>query len=195
MLAQLFGTTAVVRSEDCLTLNVWTPAVDGGRRPVMVWIHGGAFVNGAGSFILYDGRNLAERGDVVVVTINYRLGVLGYASHPALRDDDSGACGNWGLLDQIAALRWVQDNIASFGGDPSNVTVFGESAGSISVCTLLGTPQAAGLFQRAIAQSGGVASVPVDVGARTTDMVIQELGGGSDVEVLRTAPVERILAA
>ena len=194
-LTALFGTGEVTKSEDCLTLNVWTPAVDGARRPVMVWIHGGAFVNGAGSFALYHGHNLAARGDVVVVTINYRLGVLGFAAHPSLRDEESGASGNWGLLDQIAALRWVQENIAEFGGDPSSVTVFGESAGSMSVSTLLGTPMATDLFRRAIAQSGGPVGAPMEAGVRTTEMVTQELGLDADVAALRDAPVERILQA
>jgi len=107
------------QSEDCLYLNVWTPALDG-RRPVMVWVHGGAFLLGAGSEPLYDGSRLAASGDVVVVTVNYRLGVLGYLAHPSLRDGDTGACGNWGLLDQIAAVAWVRDNAEAFGGDPSN---------------------------------------------------------------------------
>src|SRR4051812_20433483 len=193
-LTALFGTGTVTQSEDCLTLNVWTPAVDDARRPVMVWIHGGAFVTGAGSFALYEGHRLAARGDVVVVTVNYRLGVLGFAAHPALRDDESGAAGNWGLLDQIAALRWVQENIANFGGDPANVTIFGESAGSMSVSTLLGTPMAAGLFRRAITQSGGAVGAPMEAAVLTTEMVTQELGLDS-VAVLRAAPVDRILAA
>jgi para-nitrobenzyl esterase len=142
------------QSEDCLSLNVWTPGLDGARRPVMVWFHGGAFILGAGSEPLYDGRRLAERGDVVVVTVNYRLGALGYLAHPCLRHEDSGACGNWGLLDKVAALEWVRDNIGAFGGDPGNVTIFGESAGSGSVTTLMGTPRAVDLFDRVIAQSG-----------------------------------------
>src|SRR5207248_3133554 len=136
------------------------PAVDDMRRPVMVWIHGGAFVTGSGAGELYWGDRLARRGDVVVVTINYRLGALGYLAHPQLRDPDSGAMGSWGLLDQIAALTRVRENIAGFGGDPDNVTVFGESAGAMSVSTLLGTPSAVGLFHRAIAPSGGPVGVP-----------------------------------
>jgi len=148
-LGALLGITVNETAEDCLYLNVWSPDV-AGRRPVMVWIHGGAFIVGAGSQDLYDGRRLASRGDVVVVTINYRLGVFGFVNAPAL-----GATGNEGLLDQIAALEWVRDEIAAFGGDPDNVTIFGESAGAISIGHLLGMPAADGLYHRAILQSGG----------------------------------------
>ena len=140
--------------DDCLYLNVWTPGADRGRRPVLVWIHGGAFILGSGSQMLYDGATLTRRGDVVVVTINYRLGALGFLR---LRDrfgDRLPATGNEGLLDQVAALEWVRDEIAAFGGDPANVTIFGESAGAMSCATLLGVPRARGLFHRAILQSG-----------------------------------------
>ncbi len=145
------GTT----SEDCLYLNVWSPASSPSQRlPVMVWIHGGSFVTGAGSLPVYDGANLADRG-VVVVTINYRLGPLGFLALPALsKESPQGVSGNYGLLDQIAALHWVQKNIAGFGGDPAKVTVFGESAGAISVLDLMVSPLAKGLFQRAISESG-----------------------------------------
>jgi para-nitrobenzyl esterase len=141
--------------EDCLYLNVWSPAESVEERlPVMVWIHGGSFESGAGSMDVYNGRNLATKG-VVVVTINYRLGPLGFLAHPALSEESAnGASGNYGLLDQIAALQWVRANIAGFGGDPANVTVFGESAGAISILDLLVSPLAEGLFDRAIAQSG-----------------------------------------
>lgn len=142
-------------SEDCLYLNVWTPARTSSERlPVLVWIHGGSFVTGSGSMAVYSGANLAAKG-VVVVTINYRLGPLGFLAHPALTAEaGEGSSGNYGLLDQIAALRWVQRNIAAFGGDPQRVTVFGESAGAISILDLLVSPLAEGLFQRAIVQSG-----------------------------------------
>lgn len=137
-------------SEDCLTLNVWTPAAVGNAgKPVMVWIHGGALVFGGGGVPLYDGAALAKR-DVVVVTINYRLGALGFFAHPALGD---GGPMNFGLLDQVAALKWVQRNIDAFGGDPGNVTIFGESAGAQSVLALYASPLARGLFHRGIAQS------------------------------------------
>jgi para-nitrobenzyl esterase len=143
------GTT----SEDCLSLNVWRPGTrNSGPLPVMVWIHGGSFQNGAGS--MYDASSLAA-DRVIVVTINYRLGALGFLSHPALSaEDPDQVSGNYGLLDQIAALEWVQRNIAAFGGDPDNVTIFGESAGSMSVACLLASPLAEGLFHRAIMQSG-----------------------------------------
>ena len=142
-------------NEDCLNLNVWTPAKSAGDKlPVMVWIHGGSFATGAGSLKMYEGRNLAENG-VVVVTVNYRLGPLGFLSHPLLsKESEHAASGNYGLLDQIAALKWVRQNIGNFGGDPDNVTLFGESAGAASVCDLIVSPLADGLFQRAISESG-----------------------------------------
>jgi para-nitrobenzyl esterase len=148
-----------VQSEDCLTLNVWTPEVPedpapSTGRPVMVWIHGGGFTSGSGSVFLYRGGQFARQGDVVVVTINYRLGALGFLGHPDLADPD-GFVGNWGLHDQVAALRWVRDHIAQFGGDPGRVTLFGESAGGFSVAALMAVPAAAGLFRRAVVQSGG----------------------------------------
>lgn len=143
-------------SEDCLYLNVWTPAKKSGQNlPVMVWIHGGAFNFGSASQAEYDGRNLAKKG-VVVVTINYRLGPLGFLVHPFLSGESKQeTSGNYGLLDQIAALGWVQNNIAAFGGNPEKVTIFGQSAGSRSVNLLMISPLAAGLFHRSIAQSGG----------------------------------------
>ena len=142
------------QSEDCLYLNVWTPGVDGARRPVMVWIHGGAFTIGSGSQSLYESTRLAKRGDVVVVTINYRLGALGFLRLQELTNGRIPSTGNEGMLDQVAALEWVRENIAAFGGDPDNVTIFGESAGGMSVGTLLGMPKARGLFHKAIPQSG-----------------------------------------
>jgi para-nitrobenzyl esterase len=143
-------------SEDCLTLNIWTPSVAStDRRPVMVWIHGGGFNFGASSQPEYEGAALARRG-IVVVTLNYRLGPLGFFPHRKLAaDPEPGASGNYGLLDQIATLKWVRRNIAAFGGDAGNVTIFGQSAGSRSVSLLTLSPLAAGLFHRAIAQSGG----------------------------------------
>ena len=151
----LFATGIGRPSEDCLYLNVWTPrAGAAARRPVMVWIHGGAFIIGAGSQPIYDGAALARRGDVVVVTLNYRLGALGFLALRELTGGRLRAGGNEGLQDQVAALEWVRDEIAAFGGDPGNVTIFGESAGAMSCATLLGAPRARGLFHRAILQSG-----------------------------------------
>jgi para-nitrobenzyl esterase len=147
-------------SEDCLTLNVWRPAgaKPGAHLPVMVWIYGGYFVQGAGSTPFYDGTHFAEQG-VVLVTFNYRVGRFGFFAHPAL-DAGSGPIANYGLMDQIAALKWVKANIAAFGGDPRNVTLFGESAGAISVNYLMGSPAARGLFARAISESGFGRSTP-----------------------------------
>jgi para-nitrobenzyl esterase len=150
---RLIGSTPGEQSEDCLYLNIWTPAC-AGRRPVMVWIHGGAFLNGAGSLGTYNGKYLAARGDVVVVTINYRLGALGFLNLADATDGRLPGTGAEGLSDQVAALRWVRANIAVFGGDPDNVTIFGESAGAMSVGALLAAPSARGLFHKAILQSG-----------------------------------------
>ncbi len=143
-------------NEDCLYLNVWTPAHRSAEKlPVMVWVHGGGYTFGADSQPLYEGTNLSRRG-VIVVGMNYRLGALGFLAHPALNaESEKGVSGNYGLLDQIEALRWVQKNIAAFGGDPERVTVFGESAGGNSVYSLVLSPLAKGLFQRAIPESGG----------------------------------------
>jgi len=185
------------QSEDCLYLNVYTPAADGARRPVMVWIHGGAFVTGAGSQPAYELRPLVRRGDVVAVSINYRLGALGFLQLRDLGGEPRDATGNAGLLDQIAALEWVRDNIEAFGGDPGNVTIFGESAGGMSVGTLLGTPAARGLFQRAVPQSGAAHSV---LGRRSAtalaSALLSELGlSGSELARLWELPVEAILEA
>jgi len=151
-----FGEGVTDTSEDCLYLNVWAPAKHTARGcPVMVWIHGGGFTIGSGCQSAFNGESLARQG-VVVVTINYRLGPLGFFAHPLLsRQSKNGVSGNYGLLDQIAALQWVKKNISAFGGDPGCVTIFGESAGAMSVCYLLTSPLSAGLFQRAIAESGG----------------------------------------
>ena len=164
------------QDEDCLYLNIWTPALDGGKRPVMVWIHGGAFTIGSGSSPMYAGRRLAERGDAVIVTINYRLGVLGFLCLDEAGDEPFT---NFGMLDQVAALRWVRDEIGNFGGDPANVTIFGESAGGMSVGALMGSPLAAGLFRRAIPQSGaGHNALTVDT-ARETARRFAKLAGAS----------------
>jgi para-nitrobenzyl esterase len=186
------------QSEDCLTLNVWTPGTDGARRPVMVWIHGGAFVIGSGRTLIYAGSRLARQGDVVVVTINYRLGALGFAHLGLTGAPGFAGAANLGIQDQIAALRFVREHIAEFGGDPDNVTVFGESAGAMSVGTLLGAPAARPLFRRAILQSGAAHNVSSrERGARAADALLSELGATreSASRVLASAPVDAILAA
>jgi para-nitrobenzyl esterase len=185
------------QSEDCLTLNVWTPGVDGRRRPVMVWIHGGAFVLGTGSSGLYTGARLASEGDVVVVTLNYRLGALGFLDLRAVRPGDEDAFANLGLLDQIAALVWVRENIQALGGSPENVTIFGESAGGMSVGALLGTPKARGLFHRAICQSGAAHHVSSkDLAARLAKSFLEELGLGAErTEALGRVPARELVRA
>ena len=155
-----YGRGDLPRSEDCLTLNIWTPTNTGDRLPVMVWFHGGGHSSGVGSARIFDGTNMARKG-VLLVTANYRLGPLGFLAHPALTAESShGSSGNYGILDHIAALEWVRDNIAAFGGDPSNVTIFGQSAGSWSVCALQATTLAEGLFHKAIGHSGGCFGSP-----------------------------------
>lgn len=180
--------------EDCLTLNVYTPACDGGRRPVLVWIHGGAFTIGSGSQMMYDPRPLARRGDVVIVTVNYRLGALGFL---ALCDREPATTANAGLLDQVAALRFVRANAAAFGGDPERTTVFGESAGGMSVGCLLGMPAAGGLFRGAIPMSGAASSANApETALRVRDDLCRELGvAAGDVGALRRAPVAALLEA
>ncbi len=185
------------QSEDCLYLNVWTPAADTARRPVLVWIHGGAFTLGSGASELYDGSRLARHGDVVVVTINYRLGALGFLNADGVFGSDNGIVPNVGLLDQIEALRWVRDHIEAFGGDPQRVTIFGESAGGMSVGTLLGTPAAQGLFHRAILQSGAAHNVSTkEKAADVARLFVEELGrDGASVAAVRGAPVGALLQA
>jgi para-nitrobenzyl esterase len=184
------------QSEDCLYLNVWSPGLDDTRRPVMVWIHGGAFKLGSGSSPTYSGANLAKRGNVVVVTINYRLGPLGFLHLKNVTGGRIPATGNEGLLDQITALQWVRDNIASFGGNPDNVTVFGESAGAMSVGCLLAMPQARGLFHKAILQSGANTVKHLEEAIQLTEQLLIMLGlRTGDVDAIRALTVERLLAA
>ena len=174
---------------DCLNLNIWTPSCDNKRRPVMVWIHGGSHIYGSGN--LLKGRELSRKGDVVLVSINYRLGALGNLYFP-------GAPSNIGQLDQIAALTWVRDNIEHFGGDPNNVTIFGESAGATSVCTLLAMPKAKKLFRRAVSQSGAVTPDGFEFSVRktTAEMILAELNLSlQDLEEFRSLPVENIINA
>jgi para-nitrobenzyl esterase len=200
-----YGPGADDMSEDCLYLNVWTAASADERRPVMVWIHGGGLRNGHGGRAAYDGTNLAKRG-VVLVTINYRLGPFGFLAHPLLStEDEHGSSGNYGMLDQIAALEWVRDNIAGFGGDPERVTIFGESAGSLSVSYLQASPLAAGLFHRAIGESGSALRSSTyltgDAGAGETAeaagqrFVVALLDSNeATLEAMRAASAENILA-
>jgi len=182
--------------EDCLVLNVYTPAADDAARPVMVWIHGGAFIAGSGHIPWYDGSNLARLYDVVVVTLNYRLGALGFLQLGHLDAAFAGSGAN-GIGDQIQALRWVRDNVAGFGGDPANVTIFGESAGAMSVATLLGTPAAAGLFHGAIAQSGAAAHVhDTATAASVTERFLATLElSPANADGLLALPVDDILRA
>ena len=188
--------------EDCLYLNVWTPAkAPNERLPVMVWIHGGSNNVGAGSQPDYDGSHLAKKG-VVVVTINYRLDVFGFLAHPALtRESGTNSSGNYALLDQIAALRWVQKNIAAFGGESGLVTVFGESAGAIDISLLMTSPLAKGLFARAIGESGGALTPlpafgpkPLQIGEQDGVKFAEALGASS-ISELRAKPAQELLQA
>jgi para-nitrobenzyl esterase len=193
---------ATVQAEDCVSLNVWTPGLDDGRRPVMVWIHGGSFLSGSGSGILYRGGLLSREQDVVVVTVNYRLGPLGFLAHPALADDGQPwldgrpwtGVGNWGLADQVAALHWVHQNISGFGGDPGNVTLFGESAGGMSVATLMAAPVARGLFHRAVVQSGPPYTHSVEWASELTEKMIRHLGVDCTRQELERVSADRLVA-
>ncbi len=188
----------VSESEDCLVLNVWTPALnDGRKRPVMFWIHAGGFTSGSGSARLYDGENMARRGEVVVVTVNHRLGALGYTYLRDAGGEAFAASGNAGMLDIIAALEWVRDNIAGFGGDPGRVLIFGESGGGQKVSALLAMPAAKGLFHRAVIESGpGLRMVDHAEGAKVGKMFLDELGVKPErIKDIQAAPLERIMAA
>lgn len=184
------------QSEDCLTLNVWTAADEADAKPVMVWIHGGGLTRGNGALPHYDGTQIAKKG-VVLVTLNYRLGRLGFTALQELSTESpEGVSGNYGLLDQIAALEWVQRNIAQFGGDPENVTIFGESAGAWSVCYLYASPLAKGLFHHAIAQSGSSLRIAQNPGkAERIGADFMEAMGVRTLEDLRGIPVDQLIAA
>ena len=195
------GPAAQPVSEDCLYLNVWTTAKSAGeRRPLMVWIYGGGFTSGSGSEPRYDGDALSQKG-VVVVTFNYRLGAFGFLAHPELtKESDRRASGNYGLMDQVAALEWVQRNIAAFGGDPRKVTIFGESAGAISVAELLVSPQTKGLFIRAIGESGawmglGVAPARRLADAEEAGVKLADALGAKSLAEMRQAPADAVLKA
>ena len=184
------------QSEDCLVLNVWTPVLaDNKRRPVLVWFHGRGFYAGAGSEPLYDGARLAKRGDVVVVTVNHRLNVFGHLYLAGVAGDEFAASGNAGVQDMELALRWVRDYIRAFGGEPGNVTVFGESGGGAKVATLLGLPSARGLFRRGIIQSGPrLAGMPAATALENTKQIMSKLQVGTVAEV-QALPMEKLLAA
>ena len=184
-------------TEDCLTLNVWSPGCDAAKRPVMVWFHGGAFSYGTANAARLQGSRLARRGDVVVVTVNQRLNIFGFLDLSAVGGADFAASGNAGTLDMIAALEWVRDNIARFGGDPGNVTIFGESGGGGKVCTLLAMPSARGLFHRVIVQSGAAIKLRErDRATKLTDTVLKVLGlTGNDIRKLQSLPMAQLLAA
>jgi para-nitrobenzyl esterase len=191
---------AIGVSEDCLYLNIWTPALGAADRlPVMFWIHGGGFAVGSGAEPRYDGARLAVKG-IVVVTINYRLNALGFLAHPELTaESPDRASGNYGLLDQVAALGWVQRNIAAFGGDASAVTISGESGGSMSVCALMASPLARGLFARAIGESGAMFPAPGRphaslVKAEQSGLAFAHKVGAASLTQLRELPAEAILA-
>ena len=183
--------------EDCLYLNIFTPSPDNSKRPVMVWIHGGAFIIGAGSWPMWDGRHLCTRGEVVVVSINYRLGALGFMNLNEITKGQIPATGNEGLLDQVSALQWVKENILSFGGDPENVTVFGVSAGAMSIGCLLSMPGVQGLFKRAIAQSGAGHSVqPIENALQVSEHFLNILDiKPKDIKSLMDMPPDRIVSA
>jgi para-nitrobenzyl esterase len=190
-LAQVMGDFDRPQSEDCLTLNVWTPALGRGPVPVLVWLHGGAFTSGSGQLPWYSGQSLADRGNIVVVSVSYRLGALGFLYLPGVAD------GNMGLLDQIAALRWIAGNIARFGGDPERVTVCGQSAGARSALILMGDSESNRLFHRAILMSGpfGLAPTAPEPAAQSGREFMDLLGiAPGSAEALRQVPVDRLLA-
>lgn len=195
------GGAAPKMSEDCLFLNVWTAAKSASdRRPVMVWIHPGGYNTGSGASPGYDGEVLAKKG-VVLVTINYRLGVFGFFSHPELtKESPHHASGNYAFMDQVAALQWVKHNIAAFGGDPQRVTVFGDSAGSASIANLMGSPQAKGLFQRAVGESGawmGLSVAPMRTLAEAEQSGVKIAQGlhADNLAALRAVPAADLLRA
>jgi para-nitrobenzyl esterase len=190
--------SALPESEDCLVLNVWTPALnDGRKRPVMLWCHGGGFATGSGSSAMTEGTNLARRGDVVVITVNHRLNVLGFTYLGELGGADFAQSGDVGMLDLAHALKWVRANAAHFGGDPSNVTIFGQSGGGRKVGTLLGMPAAKGLFHRAVIESGPTLTlVEREQANRVAENLLKELGlGRNGARELQSFPVERIMGA
>jgi para-nitrobenzyl esterase len=196
--AFMFSWNDGIQGEDCLRVNVWTPAInDGGKRPVMVWLHGGGYAAGSGQELLsYDGENLARRGDVVVVTLNHRLNVLGFLDLAKYGDKYAGSA-NVGMLDIVAALEWVRDNIPAFGGDPGSVTIFGQSGGGGKVSVLMGMPSAKGLFHRAIVESGSTLRVRTrESSEKLGDLIVEELGlTASTIDQIQTMPYAQLLKA
>jgi len=184
-------------SEDCLVLNVWTPGTDGAKRPVMFWLHGGGFQFGSGSQPFYDGANLARRGNVVTITINHRLGCLGYLHLADLGGPAFAKSGNVGILDAVAALEWVRDNVERFGGDPKNVMIFGESGGGSKVSTLLGMPAAKGLFHKAAIESGpALTATAREAAARTASAFLNILGlDKTKLDRLQNLPAQHLIEA
>jgi para-nitrobenzyl esterase len=183
--------------EDCLVLNVWSPALDGKKRPVMFWLHGGGFTGGSDGFLAYDGTELARKHDVVVIGINHRLNIFGHMYLVDLGDAEFAQASNAGMLDCVAALEWVRDNVVNFGGDPNNVTIFGQSGGGRKVSTLLGMPAAKGLFHRAIVESGSqLTGVSREAATKAAETVLQRLGlKATQLEELQRVPVRKLLAA
>jgi para-nitrobenzyl esterase len=184
--------------EDCLVLNVWTPNPgDGQKRPVMVWLHGGGFSTGSAGFTIYDGANLSRKHDVVVVGVNHRLNVLGFLYLASMGGERFAKSSNVGMLDIIPALEWVRDNVAAFGGDPGNVTIFGQSGGGGKVSTLMGMPAAQGLFHRAIAESGtAIKGVSLSDATKTTEYILSKVGlKPNQLDQLQKLPMEQLLAA
>src|SRR5262249_58048298 len=184
--------------EDCLVLNVYTPSLGNGRgRPVMVWLHGGGFSYGTGSDAIVDGKSVGGTGDVVVVTINHRLNVFGYTYLGDAGGSEFALSGAAGMLDIVAALEWVRDNIDRFGGDPNLVTIFGQSGGGRKVATLMAMPGAKGLFHRAIVESGAVLRLTTrEDAAHNTELLLAELGlAKNQVRELQSVPMARLLAA
>jgi para-nitrobenzyl esterase len=198
-LATVFTTASdmKIQNEDSLFLNVWTPGIDERRRPVMVWFHGGGYAYGSGAWPVYDGVNLARKGDVVVVTVNHRLNVFGYLFLEDLGGEPYAGSGNAGMLDLVLALQWIGDNIGQFGGDAGNVTIMGESGGGSKVSTLMAMPAASGLFHKAVIQSGpGLTGIPRAVADRNARLILAELGiEATDLKALETLPATTILAA
>jgi para-nitrobenzyl esterase len=184
------------QSEDCLYLNVWSPGLDDHKRPVMVWIHGGAFTLGSGSQADFSGHVLAKFGDVVIVTLNYRLGLLGFLNLNQISHGEIPASGNEGLLDQIAALEWVRLNISLFGGDPDNVTLFGESAGAMCVACLMTMPKAKGLFHKIISQSGSASMAkPLNLAIEDCRSFLSAISfNNKEICSLRSLPIRQLLA-